>query len=574
MLNVEKEKSPVGSTTRESMALKIDVEEAENFYQKYSQPVPNKVLNIIESIKNGAKNVEIDSNSTILVFNEQGKKKFKKLKSKEEMIKLIEQSERAVDRSIRLKEIAVQKMLNRLSKTKEDAFSADTENQSQSMSQGGPGLGVEEYTPLFSGYFYKQMYLYDYQLMNTKAFWFKNYSGIAKAIIDMTRSFVIGEGYSLTIKDKNAEKVWEEYEERTDIKNKIKVWCDEISTFGESFIKRVPTSAGIDHVSIEPSTVWEIVTDPENIKDVKFYWQMYPTQYQIISDGDTPTSKYVMNHIPPEQIIHKKINCTSFEKRGRSDLLAAMYYLKMFDKYVQAKLGRAISEMSYYWDVTIKGDATDVANYLASNSSITDVPPGSENVHNEALERKPMAPSLSPSSNDEVAKWIMSYIALSVNIPYSWFAMADSGGESKASAVVKTEPVVRKMTERRKIIESILKEIFKDVMIENGLDPDTHVEFNFPDMVVDDRSKKIADIITVTQAGYFSKKTSANMVAQQLDVTEYDYDLELSQIKKESTDEMVDYMSAKPPGSDLTPKDKTADNMTDREKMRDSGKRE
>ncbi|MBL0233231.1 MAG: hypothetical protein IPQ08_06160 [Chitinophagaceae bacterium] len=579
------------SITRESSALRIDIEDAETFYKKLNSPVPNRVLEFINKVKEGAADIEIDSNSKILVFNEFGNKKWAKVNNKEDLKKAILESEAAQDRALSLKESSLQKMMKKLSSAREDIFGgfgfSDDTSADSGLSTGGPGLGRDEYTPLFSGYFYKQMYLYDYQLMNSQAFWFKNFSPLAKCTIQMTTNFVIGEGYSVSIKNPKAKKAWEAYEERSGIKQKLKVWCDELSTFGDLFIKRVPTPKGINHISIEPSTVWEIVTDPENIQDVKFYWQMYNTQYQLIGDKKTPVSKYVMNHIPPEQIIHQKINCTSFEKRGRSDLLSGIYYLKMFDKYIQAKLGRAISEMSYYWDVTIEGDAGDVDSYISTNSSISDVPPGSENVHNKALTRVPLAPSLSPASNDETAKYISSMYCVSVNIPYSWLATADSGGETKASAVVKTEPVIRKMTSRRKHIEEILNIIFEDVMIENGLDPKSEREFNFPDMVVDDRSKKIADLIVVQQQGYLSKKSAGNIISQQLDITSYDYDIELTQIKKDSQNEFLDFMQQKASdsisgtGNVLLPKnpaltqDKDAgDNkQTDRKAARDDNNR-
>ena len=36
--------------------------------------------------------------------------------------------------------------------------------------------------------------------------------------------------------------------------------------------------------AIDPSTVWEIVTDPEDIENVYYYHQQFATQYQVFFD--------------------------------------------------------------------------------------------------------------------------------------------------------------------------------------------------------------------------------------------------------------------------------------------------
>src|SRR5208337_2188589 len=121
--------------------------------------------------------------------------------------------------------------------------------------------------------FFKQMYLYDRLLMHSKTFWYKNYSGPAKLIINIIRNFVIGEGFSVSISDKKAEAAWEAYEKRSNIHEKVGVWCDEAVFDGNLMIEKKFRPDGIVHESIDVSTIWEIVTDPENISDVKYYHQ-------------------------------------------------------------------------------------------------------------------------------------------------------------------------------------------------------------------------------------------------------------------------------------------------------------
>jgi hypothetical protein len=106
-------------------------------------------------------------------------------------------------------------------------------------------------------------------------------------------------------------------------------------------IKKIPGPKGITHKSFDPSTIWEIVTDPENISDIAYYHQQYNTQYQLYATKQDPVSKYIINQLPPELIIHGKVNVTPYEKRGRSDLLAPLLYFKYYEDFMQAKLIRA-----------------------------------------------------------------------------------------------------------------------------------------------------------------------------------------------------------------------------------------
>ena len=66
---------------------------------------------------------------------------------------------------------------------------------------------------------------------------------------------------------------------------------------------------------IDPSTVWEILTPPEDINQPIAYQQVFPTQYQIYTGidkgGVVPSSKFIMQQIPAEEVLHFKINCVS-----------------------------------------------------------------------------------------------------------------------------------------------------------------------------------------------------------------------------------------------------------------------
>ena len=528
----ELKKPVVKSIIRKSSEQEVKLTNPSEFFERMSQPIESKLFRFIEDMKkNSEEMLDTTGQSRIVEFNDVGKWRWKKIKTSAELREMLNQGEKHFDRYMQLKESAIVKFL----KSKEGYNFGDGDYSNSGV---GSFPNRQEYTPLIGTPFFKQLYLYDYWEMHSKCFWYKNYSGIAKLIVDMTRNFVMGKGFNVNFVDDGLQDIWDDYEDQSNIQEEARNWCDELTTFGECMLKKIPQGGSLIHRSFDPSTVWEIVTDPENINDVKYYHQQYNTQYQIYTDKDAPTSKYIINQIPPELVLHTKINVTSYEKRGRSDLLAPLLYFKYYEDYMTSKLLRAKNEAAFIWDVEVDGDQDDVNSYIATTQNIMDVPPGSENVHNKAIKRTPLSPTLSGGGrSDMVAQDILSYVAMGVSIPVTYMGtFGQGGGGTKAGALVATEPVAKKMQERQVKMEHLLRRVVKDVIIASGRDPKDPkcaFEINFPEILEEDRSAKIQDLTTAKQEMVISHKTYAYIVAKELKVSKYDYDAEQAVIKQE-----------------------------------------
>lgn len=531
----EKTAKKIIERIRKSTEAEIEFIKPSEFFKKMDSPIEGKVYNFFKSLKE-AKEEQLDQNgiSSILLFNGDGDAKIKYVKSSAELKTYWENSESNFMKFMEGKKTALQKFLSK--KTKEDfGLGFDDGNSISAFPTRS------EYTPLIGTPFFKQLYLADYWEMHSKVFWYKNYSGIAKLIVDMTRNFVIGEGFNVDFDDPKAQDVWDEYVDRTGFNELARMWCDELTTFGEIMIKRIPVKGKIQHQGIDPSTIWEIVTDPENIRDIKYYHQQYNTQYQLYGDKQTPISKYIINQIPPQLIIHKRINVTSYEKRGRSDLLSALLYFKYYEDYMMAKLIRAKNEAAFIWDVEIDGSDEDVQAYINSTESIVNVPPGSENVHNKAIKRTPLTPQLGKASGDQVANDILGYTAMSVTIPMNYYGTAMTGGSTKAGALVATEPVAKKMKERQKIFEEVIRTIVRDVMNDAGRDGSKEkFEVNFSELLAEDATTKVNNTVVAHDEQAISHKTMSHMLAKEIGITHYDYEEEMKQIQEEQASGMFD----------------------------------
>lgn len=544
--------SRIKSIIRRSSEQEINLIGPSEFFKKMSQPCESKLYTFMKEVSERAEE-RLDNHgiSRLIEYNGDGQWRWRTVSTTSELKSLLENGQKAFDNYMKLKE----QSFNAYLKGREDdfggyGFASDTGGNNNI----GSFPSRNEFTPLIGTPFYKQMYLYDYWEMHSKCFWYKNYSGIAKIIVDMTRNFVLGKGFNVAFEDDTAQEVWNRYEDRSNIQEGSRVWCDELTSFGENMLKKIPTAKGIIHRSFDPSTVWEIVTDPENINDVKYYHQQYNTQYQIFSSKDAPVSKYIINQLPPQLVHHTKVNVTSYEKRGRSDLLAPLLYFKYYEDYMTAKLIRAKNEAAFIWDVEIDGSDEDVTAYINGTQNIMDVPPGSENVHNKAVKRTPLSPTFSKSGNDQTAEHILSYVAMGTSIPVNYFGTFGSTGGTKAGALVATEPVAKKMLERQLKMEVLIRRIVKDVLVDAGMnpaDPKYKFEVNFPEISDEDRSAKIKDLLVAKQEQVLSHETFSYIVAKELKVTKYDYEMEQAKIAKdEKSSALFD---------PLTPTDDTGD---------------
>lgn len=434
-----------------------------------------------------------------------------------------------------------------------DSFASDSSFSSS--------LG-NDFTPLLGGPFYKNLYYYqDYIRMHAEAFYAYSNDPIAHAIVQITRDFVLGTGYSVqcdteTREGQLAMAAWRAFEEANDLQNQIDQATTEISIYGETMIWKLPhnqtkivynLNAGeipkgvIPRVRIiDPSNIVEIVTYPEDISRALFYVWLTPTQYQIYtsglgsnqasSDPIQPTLKFIYQQIAASEMLHYKINSVSNEKRGRSDLFPVFSYLKRLRDSVNFMLVTLQKQSAWAIDTQIDGDQADIDAYVASQIALGTIPPaGSEFVHSKQVMRTLLASKGGGSVSNDAFSWCLSMVAAGVGIPVSYFGTHLSGGQTRASALVATEPVAKKMEKRREVVKRILKDLWQYVVQEKaGLQVDCDVIF--PEIITQDRSQKLKDILLMQQNRWIKPERAASLAAKEMQIQDYNYKEEIEQM--------------------------------------------
>jgi hypothetical protein len=414
----------------------------------------------------------------------------------------------------------------------EDDFSIDTLTGPYDANQ------YTEFVPTYGGPFNKQLYIYDYLTMHARAFEAWNHNPVAKRIVNALAQYAFGRRFKVRIKKPALQKAWDDANKENKFIHKAsKFWSREYIIYGELMVDKLRWD------SIDPSTVWDIITDPDDIGDVYYYYQSYPTAFQTFTGyqvAGAPGSakqeplRYIIRQLPAKQVLHIKSNVVSQEKRGRSSLFAILGWLKRIKDLYNAEVIRAQLEACFIWDDTIDGSASDVASHAAAYASMPK--PASIFVHNKAVERKAMQAISGGSSRSSsgVSDELLAFIATAIGMPKDFFNVLAAGGGNRATALVAAEPFEKVIEDLQADFEHLFTEIAYDVFDQAGVAyEEGDVEFLFPSVTKDTTSETVANVNRGEVMGYIDHQTAAEMYAAEMNITNYDYEEVQDRIKQD-----------------------------------------
>jgi hypothetical protein len=456
----------------------------------------------------------------------------------------------------------------------------------------------DEFTPIIGGGISKQLYLTNYLTMHARCFYEKNHNPLARAIVDIYTSYCIGKGVKLRFNSPTVERYVTAFTKSFRWQQFQRDLSDTLCWAGEIFIRYTP-AYGVFMPSFElldPSTVWEIVTEPANIENVKYYHRQYPTQYQMTYKPNDKASDYIYEDIDPARIIHRKINAVPGEKRGRSDLFCVLAWLKWIRDFYGARITKAQLHASMVWDWEIDGDPDDVGGFSDQSSDQNKMLPYGTNVfHSSNTKLNAVdAKGSDTGASDNIGEALVGKVAVGVGLSPEQLGV---GGQAstRATALTKEAPAMRRLEMRQTVLEEILREVI-DVSVSDGkrtgaIPPneqndttlssvfaalrkmdligavrmitamlsgavapqptDCEYEVIFSELVAEDRDAKIKRIMTEETAGYLDKQTAAEMCAAEERITNYDYDKVRERINEQQQDQLEALYALQPQTSSI-----------------------
>jgi hypothetical protein len=401
---------------------------------------------------------------------------------------------------------------------------------------GGPSGIPGVYLPMPPGPYTKQLYLQDRWMMKAKCFQAKNHNPILKGAVAILTAFVIGDGVDIASEDQQAQAVWDEFEERTQLQRRLPTFSDMLSTDGDLFWRCKRVKPGyLDLVSLDSGTIWEIITDPEDIRQVFGYWRQFSTAYQIFTVNGVKSVEYIIEIVPADEVIHLKVNCQESEKFGRSDLFSTLSTAAMLDEIMKYRGIRIMNEAALCIDHSITGDGSDI-DRIAQERQIP-LGPGTETFHpaNETIAFHAWPGSGTPKSGFHEES--IANIGQGFGVPKEYLGAGSQG--SRAAALTSTEPAAKLMKRRQTEFEYCLHELYRKVIQEAKragrlpMECSEKCECTFPELVSENKSDRLNRLVIEEHQKYFTRKRCAEMAARLEDVTTFDFSDEDKAIQQE-----------------------------------------
>ena len=393
--------------------------------------------------------------------------------------------------------------------------------------------------PSTSSPYAKQMLFADYLDMHRKAFDAATRNPIAKRIVDIVPQFVLGRGVAGVVGSQAHQQAWDEFWLRNRMRLRLKGMLRELLIYGEVFNRYFRTRPGLVVRQLDPATIWDVYTDQDDIENVHFYHQQYVILNTLNIPGGVkgaPPSTLIIRQIPGDEIDHFKINSTSSEKRGRSQLFAVLGYLQRFREFANDRVLLNKMRAMFALDVSVEGGPEDLA---AAESQFT-TPPGTGSVlvHNAAVSVEFKNANNNANEAKTDGELLLKIIAIGAGVSEQFLGVTD--GTSRAGALIQTEPDVKNFESYQELVEEVLTRASVRVFKAAGLtSPGQAMEFTFPAIAQEDRSSKLKDIAFAEAMDYFTKERSAAMVAREFQITTYDYGKERAAIQKERQEHPV-----------------------------------
>jgi hypothetical protein len=359
---------------------------------------------------------------------------------------------------------------------------------------------------------------------------------MANYIIEMGVNFVLGDGIQVRASNKKVQKVIDEFWNHPDNHMDLRIFdlCQELSLYGELFIRFFVNefSGDVKVVTIDPSMIDQIESDPENIeKEIRVHRRPIGPSATIPGQPALPMPLDQSNFegqwlTVPDDVLHFCINKVSNAKRGKSDLATLLPWLRRYKDWLIDRVRINKYKAAFLWEIALSGaDARTVG--LKMQEYALPPEPGSVIVHNDSETWNAIQPHIDAGDAEPDGRAIKLMVAMGAGIPEHY--LADGQNSNRATAGEMSLPTIKKFKRRQQLMAHILRVVLQRVIAEKqqrGLLPksaDTELTFAFPDIDTDDNlqlgqaSFYVARALAIAKGqGWVGDETAARLLFESL----------------------------------------------------------
>lgn len=289
---------------------------------------------------------------------------------------------------------------------------------------------------------------------------------IAKAAIDLTTSFVVGDGLHLTCKNEAVQDVLDAFieSEDTPVREYERSLLADLQIDGELMLRFYEQDGQTVMVPMRP---WEIVEI-----EVMDGFVRRPVRYKWRHDG---TEEW----IPASEMLHVAINRRSYEQRGKPDLYVILPWLRAYKEWLEDRARQNYWRGALLFHVQVDTASAATLSAVAARYA-TPPTPGSVAVTSAKETINPVTNTTAAGNVSDDGRQLKLMAAVGKKLPE--YMLADGENANLASTNNQELPALTQFAEFQRImLDQVWRVAFRRVVqnaIDAGVLPDTVPEQN------------------------------------------------------------------------------------------------
>lgn len=430
---------------------------------------------------------------------------------------------------------------------------------------GRLATGTEEdyyWRRLSDNWYQKDLIPSTYLEVHNACFEAYNANPLAFAIIELTTSFVLGDGITIAAHSPRVQQLlmdfWHDPDNHMD--DRVYALCTELALYGEQFVHFFVNQfdGSVKIRQIDPSVIDEIETDPE---DIETLWRVHRRAIGQVMSGPTgdptimmPLTTQETNGVwfdartnepgKPPDVMQFTINKVSNAKRGKSDLATLLPWLRRYKDWLTDRVRINKYKTAFLYDVTLTGADKKIIDRKKMEYGYPPEP-GSVLIHNEAEKWTAVQPNINANDASGDGRQIKLMVAVGATLPEHY--LSDGTSSNRATAAEMGLPTLLRFKRRQRVVKTMLTAILDRVIWEarrvGKLGPrmDASYEIVMPEIdtsanptLAQGLNYLIAGMATAKAQGWLSDETAMQLMFQFAGV-EVDVHEEAERVTQERT---------------------------------------
>jgi len=254
---------------------------------------------------------------------------------------------------------------------------------------------------------------------------------------------------------------------------------------------------------IDPLEITEIVTDPDDKEDVRFYrrqWtdnqgKSHETIYRSTTNikGESALDMYGKSITHSDDALVYHLTYNTITQRGNPLLLPALLWMKYHTKFLSSRIGIMLALAKFAWRTKVK--AVDA---IKAKTHDKEVVAGSHLVENLGAETTPIKTETGASSAYQDGRMIKLMIAAAVGIPEQYFGDISIGNLATAKTV--ELPMMKMFQSYQKVWKDAYQDIDEIILEHNQVPPNKwYIDRDFPAIAPEDIAQAAQAIVQILQ---------------------------------------------------------------------------